>query len=119
MLEASLFAAYVAASSLGLLLIKEAAGHLSLTHISAALLREAGTGALLSGALLYGASFLLWICILSRVPLATAYPLAIGLTLLFTTLGAVFILGERPTIATIVGGAVVFVGVTMTIIGQK
>ena len=92
--SAALLGAYVATSSAGLLLIKRM------------LVRMAGQkpdifspspdlAFLALGCGLYIASFGLWLKVLSRLPLSTAYPIAIGLTLAFSTAGATMLLGER------------------------
>ena len=62
------------------------------------------------GAVLYIASFGLWLGVLSRTPVTIAYPIAIGLSMVLTTIGAVLILGEsfRPVqalaMAMVLGG---------------
>jgi hypothetical protein len=43
---------------------------------------------------LYIASFLIWLVILGRNDLSVAYPIAIGLTLAFSTLAASIVIGE-------------------------
>jgi multidrug transporter EmrE-like cation transporter len=55
-----------------------------------------------SGAVLYATSFLLWIFLLSKLPLTYAYPISIGISLLTTTLIGLFFLKEQlsgPAIA--------------------
>jgi len=108
-LNVLLFALYVAASSIGLLLIKGALGRLG----------AAGNGFLTSspdlfwlvgGFGLYVISFVLWIRILARLPLSTAYPIAIGLTLACSTTGAVLILGERLGALKLMGIFLIFAG---------
>jgi multidrug transporter EmrE-like cation transporter len=47
-----------------------------------------------SGAFLYIVSFLVWMVILARNDLTVAYPIAISLTLLLSTIGAAMLLGE-------------------------
>lgn len=105
----ALFTAYVAASSIGLLVIKQSLGRM----------RAAG-GAMLTwspqlmwlgvGFVLYVVSFAVWIRILARLPLSTAYPIAIGLTLAFSTSGAVLLLGERLGAVKLVGIMLIFAG---------
>jgi multidrug transporter EmrE-like cation transporter len=50
------------------------------------------------GACLYAASFITWLLILRSFPLATAYPISVGLTICGTTIVALLVLGEtlRP-----------------------
>jgi multidrug transporter EmrE-like cation transporter len=104
-----LFATYVATSSIGLLLLKQ-----SLTRIGAAghsfSLVTADTVLFSAGFVLYVFSFVLWIRILSRLPLSIAYPAAVGLTLAFTTTGAALMLGERFGIVRIAGVLLIFAG---------
>jgi multidrug transporter EmrE-like cation transporter len=107
--DTALFAAYVATSSFGLLLLK-----LSLSRIRAAdgamLALSPDTLLLAAGFALYVVSFGLWIRILARLPLSTAYPVAIGLTMAFSTTGAVLLLGERLGALKLAGMLLVFAG---------
>ena len=65
------------------------------------------------GAMLYIASFGLWLGVLARTPVTIAYPIAIGLSMVLTTIGAVLILGEsfRPVQA--LAMAMVLAGVAL------
>src|SRR5215469_11247978 len=104
-----LFIAYVTTNSVALLLLKrslgriEKAGQTLLALTPDTLLLAAGLG-------LYIASFLMWIRILARMPLSTAYPISIGLTLAFSTTGAAILLGERLGALKITGILLIFVG---------
>jgi multidrug transporter EmrE-like cation transporter len=104
-----LLAAYVTTSSFGLLLLKQ-----SLNRIRAAdgamLTLTPNTFLLAAGFVLYVVSFALWIRILARLPLSTAYPVAIGLTMAASTTGAVLLLGERLSAFKLVGMLLVFAG---------
>ncbi|MBN9139616.1 MAG: EamA family transporter [Micrococcales bacterium] len=71
-----------------------------------------------AGAFAYGASFLLWLYILSRSPVSYAYPVTIGLTLAMTLLGSVLLLHERISVVQAVGIAVLAVGMFLMSIGQ-
>lgn len=62
------------------------------------------------GAALYIVSFGLWMVILSQNPLSTAYPKAIGLTLCFSTIVAIFFLKETVGIVKFTGIVLVFFG---------
>jgi drug/metabolite transporter (DMT)-like permease len=64
----------------------------------------------IAGAALYALSFLLWLRVLSRMPLSVAYPSAISLTLAFSIVLAVLCLGERLTPPRIAGIALVLTG---------
>ena len=63
-----------------------------------------------AGFVLYVISFVIWIKILARMPLSVAYPIAIGLTLAFSTAGAAVLLGERIGIVRIAGILLIFAG---------
>lgn len=62
---------------------------------------------------MYVCSFLIWIVILSRSPLMTAYPTAVGLTMAFSTICAIFFLGETMTLASVAGILLIFAGVVV------
>jgi drug/metabolite transporter (DMT)-like permease len=113
-----LVAAYVAASSAALLLLKG-----SLSRICAAggpLLALSGDVVLLvAGLILYVLSFGLWLGVLARIPLSTAFPLAIGLTLAFTTTGAVLLLGERLGLLKLAGVLLIFAGCAAVCLSDK
>jgi drug/metabolite transporter (DMT)-like permease len=65
------------------------------------------------GIVLYGGSFLLWLFILSKNPVSFAYPIAVGVTLTVTVLGAYFVLGEKITIFQVCGIALMLVAVVL------
>ena len=101
--------AYVATSSTGLLLLKGSLnGLLAAGAFSLAL--SGDTVLLAVGLVLYVLSFGLWVGVLARLPLSTAFPLAIGLTLAFTTIGSALILGERLGLLKLAGILIIFVG---------
>jgi multidrug transporter EmrE-like cation transporter len=110
----TLFVLYMLASSLGLIILKGALGRLSgmpwLSLLSPALLQ------LLVGFILYAASFIVWVRILARLQLSTAYPVAIGLTLAGSTIGSVVLLGEKLNAFNVLGILLIFGGmVTLTL----
>ena len=108
--DALLFAAYTATSVIGLLLLKHA---LPLVRID----WQSGfpfTASMLIlglGACLYVASFALWLFILARNELSSAYPMAIGLTLAFSTVGAALFLAESLNVLRLAGIALIFLGI--------
>jgi multidrug transporter EmrE-like cation transporter len=63
-----------------------------------------------SGFVLYGASVVLWLAVLSRLEVSRAYPF-VGLGVVITMLFGVFVLGEPLTLAKIVGTVLVATGV--------
>jgi multidrug transporter EmrE-like cation transporter len=109
-----LFAAFTLCTSCGLLLFKH--GWPAFQEAMAAgrwWSRPALTVAL--GAGLYAASFLLWLLIASRLPLTIAYPVAIGLSLVAITTGAVLWLGEPLDWIRIAGGGLILVGIALIV----
>ena len=107
-----LFGGYTLLSVCGLLLLK--------ANISAGVAVARGEGGGLrpvaltaTGAVCYVAGFGLWLAILSRVPLSRAYPVAVGLTLLFTTVAAVVLLKEKAGIREGLGAVAIFIGVCL------
>ena len=104
-----LFIAYVTTSSTALLMLKRSLGRIEKTG-GAFLAFTPDTLLLAVGLGLYIASFLMWIRILARMPLSTAYPISIGLTLAFSTTGAAMLLGERLGALKIAGILLIFLG---------
>ena len=114
----ALLAAYTVASSVGLLMIKS--GLAETTSLSASALQQAlASPIFVIGALLYVISFAAWIGVLAAMPLSIAYPLAMGLTLTCTSVGAAVLLGERPDAATLAGIVCVFAAVVLFSIGSR
>ena len=70
-------------------------------------------GPILLGILLYGLSFLMWLAILSRTNVSIAYPITIGLTLVFTLLGARIFLNETLSIQAAIGVTLITIGVVV------
>jgi multidrug transporter EmrE-like cation transporter len=117
-INVALFAAYVASSTVGLLMLKgalsriQSAGSTIFSPSPDALSLWAGFG-------LYVVSFAIWVRILSRMPLSTAYPVAIGLTLTFSTAGAALLLGERLSVLKIAGILLIFAGLLALSLERK
>jgi multidrug transporter EmrE-like cation transporter len=107
-----LFAVYTACASAGLLLFKH-----GWPTFAAALGDGSWLGRPLlvpaAGAVLYATSFLLWLAVVARMPLTVAYPVAIGLTLLAITAGAVHWLGETLTASHLAGALLVLAGIVL------
>jgi len=68
----------------------------------------------LGGIGLYGASTLLWIFVLSRLPLSQAYPF-VGLSIVITSVIGALLLGERLTLLQMVGIVMVSIGVLLVV----
>jgi drug/metabolite transporter (DMT)-like permease len=65
------------------------------------------------GMLLYITSFVIWMVILSRNQLSTSYPVAIGLTLVFTTIVSALLLHETITAPQLLGIGLVIAGIAL------
>ena len=109
-----LFAAFTLCTSLGLLLFKHG---WPLLQDALAAGRSWSRPALtvVTGAGLYAASFLIWLLIVSRMPLTIAYPVAVGLSLIGITIGAVMWLGEPLSATRVAGGALILVGIAVIV----
>lgn len=68
---------------------------------------------LMAGLTLYVASFVTWIGVLARLELSIAYPIAIGLTLIFSTLGAIYFLGESVSLLRVAGICLIMAGIVL------
>lgn len=72
----------------------------------------------LAGFICYGISSILWLMILKKVSLSTAYPM-ISMSYVFVVILSALILGERPNWATTVPGLLcIIIGVTLIGIGS-
>jgi multidrug transporter EmrE-like cation transporter len=107
-----LFTVYVITSSTGLLLFKHHWPNLAHALSRGNALGQSIVGPL-AGVVLYATSFLLWLAIVSRMPLTIAYPIAIGLSLVAVMLGAAYWLGEALNATHIAGALLVFAGVVL------
>jgi multidrug transporter EmrE-like cation transporter len=111
--------AYALTSSAGLLLIKSGFVRTGTTPSLATILQAFASPVFVIGFALYVFSFAVWIGVLASMPLSTAYPLAIGLTMSCSTFGAAAMLGERLDLAKLVGIALVFAAVLLFTIGTR
>ena len=107
-----LFAVYTLASTAALLLMR---GWLGQTRVEWMDSGALGWPAVLAGAGvgLYMVSFLIWLLLLIRHEVSLAYPLSIGLTLLFLSLGSTLILGERLSLPRVGGMVLILTGVVL------
>lgn len=107
-----LYVAYTLMSVAGLILVKYYMPALKQAVQEASFMRKevffVGVGAAL-----YIVSFLVWMTILGRIELSVAYPIAIGLTLIFSTIAAAVLIGEQVSLVRSAGIAVVFGGILM------
>jgi multidrug transporter EmrE-like cation transporter len=112
MLDVLLFAAYTIGSVTSLVLIKiwlapalaawRTGGDFALSGLMVAL-----------GGGLYVVSFLTWMAILARNELSAAYPVAVGLTLLFSAISAASLLGESISLIRGAGMLLIVLGVAL------
>ena len=109
---------YVVTSVLGLLFLKWSFASLRAPIGIGQLAALPAIPALL-GLLLYGMSFLLWIGVLTQLPLTFAYPIAIGLTMAGTMFGGTLILGEGLALLRIVGTMLIFFGTLAIVFGGE
>ncbi|UUX96842.1 multidrug efflux SMR transporter [Aquabacterium sp. J223] len=64
------------------------------------------------GLVLYFASALVWLAVLTRVPLSAAYPF-VGLGFVLTLLFGWLVLGESPSVARLAGTLLIVAGVVL------
>ncbi len=73
---------------------------------------------LLGGVVVYGLSTLIYISVLSKVNLSLAYPLIIGLTVVFTTLAGSLLFKERVDPSNWVGIGLMISGIWALTLGK-
>lgn len=95
----------------GQILFKKAAMHLP---ESPQLVDWLLNGWLITALSLYGITTLLWIWVLRHAPLHFAYPF-MALAFIIVPLLSYFFLGEPINIKTLVGGAIIVIGVVITV----
>ncbi|MGA2795220.1 MAG: hypothetical protein ABSE69_17160 [Roseiarcus sp.] len=78
----------------------------------AAVARVVLTPMVFAALLLYGAAAIVWIAILARLPLSTAYPI-LGLTFVFVPLLSALLLREPVSAAQLGGAALIVIGVAL------
>jgi len=106
------FAGYVVLGVLGLVLLRANLATAGTLVRAGELIRGPVLYAGL-GALSYGASFLLWLVVLATVPLSVAYPIAVGATIVFSTLFAWVLLREPMSLRLVLGIVMILAGVTL------
>lgn len=100
--------------AIGQLLFKSAAGQWRIDGWSWATVWGFLSPVMLAALAIYGAATLLWVFVLRSVPLATAYSLFSLAFLIVPVLARVF-LGEPISVNTLVGGAIIVVGVIVAV----
>jgi multidrug transporter EmrE-like cation transporter len=111
------FTGYVVLGVFGLVLLRANLATAS-TLVRAGELARGPVLLALLGAFSYGASFVLWLVVLARVPLSVAYPIAVGVTIAFSTLFAWLLLREPMSLRLILGLVLIVAGVTLVSTGK-
>jgi drug/metabolite transporter (DMT)-like permease len=113
MLNSISLVVFTVSLAIGQVLFKKAALGVRGGSLSEVLVTAMSQPALYVGLALYGVVTVLWIWILSRVPLAQAYPfVAAGVFLV--PMGGILLFGERVSYLFWIGAAFVAVGILLT-----
>lgn len=96
---------YIATSVSGLIFLKMSDGKL-ISYIG------------IAGIVLYGAGFLIWYLILTRVSLSTAFPIAAGGLVVATQIAGYFILKENLSLFHLLGVLFIIVGISIVTVGD-
>ena len=107
------FAIYVVTSVTGLAILKTFLPRVSFPFRDGTFLASRTILWISAGAVLYAISFTVWMVILRSVPLAVAYPVAVGATLCGTTVVAVIVLGERIGASQGAGIGLILIGILL------
>lgn len=101
-----------AALAVGQILFKSTAAQVKELPLAAMLRGILFVPAFYAACLLYAMATVLWVWILTKLPLSTAYPF-VGLSFIFIALVSWLFLGETPTIRSCVGVLLVAAGVAL------
>ncbi len=105
--------AFVAILSIGNLLFKLSAKALSGSSLSGGVLLALQQPAFYAAIVLYGASTFLWVWILSRMPLSSAYPF-MALPMVIVPVLAIFLFGEAQAASYWLGAALIAIGIVVS-----
>lgn len=105
-----MFVAYVVLSSMGIILFKLGSNAPFINILNKSLEINVSFVSLV-GLLCYLGSFVLWMMIISRSDVHIVVPLGLGLTNIFILFGSHYILGESLSIQSIIGAALVILGI--------
>jgi drug/metabolite transporter (DMT)-like permease len=100
--------------AVGQMLFKSAAGQWRVDGWSWSTVSALFSPAFIAALLLYAVVTVLWVAILRAVPLSLAFPVY-ALTFLFVPLMAHFVGGEPISLRTLVGGAIIVIGVIVSV----
>jgi drug/metabolite transporter (DMT)-like permease len=104
---------FVAILSVGNLLFKQAAKAVNGNSLSGAALLALQQPAFYGALILYGASTFLWVWILSRMPLSSAYPF-MALPMIVVPVLAVILFGEAQAVSYWLGTALIAIGIIVS-----
>lgn len=107
-----LFIIYVILSSSGLILFKLGSAGISIGLTKSLFSFQLPLLSLI-GLLCYLVSFLLWMFIIAKSEVSFIVPLGVALTNLAVLLGSYFILNETVSINTVIGAALIIIGVVV------
>jgi multidrug transporter EmrE-like cation transporter len=116
MRDVILFAGYTAMSVVGLVLMRLGLPAISrdgFGHAAWVPFLEVG-----AGATLYLGAFAVWLVILSRIELSVAYPVAIGLTLVFVSVSGALLLKESIDLGRVLGIVLILAGISIVARGM-
>ena len=105
-----LYAIQALISAAGVLILRDSLNGFQLRYFTTSS-REAIP--IIFGIFLYALSFILFLIILSKVNVSIAYPVTIGLTLVFTLVGARIFLHESLSIRGMLGISMIIVGILL------
>lgn len=105
-----LFTAYVLLSSLGLILFKLGSQSLNILYENSVFSFSAST-TMFAGIFCYLTSFFLWMVVVNKSELSYIYPLSIACINIAILLGSYFILNEPITLKSLIGAAIIIVGI--------
>jgi drug/metabolite transporter (DMT)-like permease len=100
--------------AVGQMLFKVAAAHWRIDGWSWATARGFLSPAMVLALFLYGLTTILWVLILRAVPLSAAFPIY-ALVFILVPIAAHFLLGEPWSWNTLVGGAIIILGVIIAV----
>ena len=99
MLSVAILLLYVVVSTAGLIRIKSSAAILSVEFVT--------------GLVLYGAGFVIWVILLRRMQLSTAFPVAASSLIVATMLSGRFLLGESVELIHWFGCVIILIGIAL------
>ena len=98
--------------AIGQLLFKIGAGQLNTASVSEFLGSALLNPILIGAVALYGATILVWIYVLSKMPLSIAYPIT-GLAYIIVPILSYYILDEKMNLMLMAGSFFIFIGISL------